>query len=67
MKKKLLILCAQVLVISCLAGCERVPYWPTPWDLFSRALPHLQEIADFSLRVELTFTLGEETHGLQIK
>ena len=49
LKKKLLVLIAQVLVISCLAGCERVPYWPTPWDTLCRMLPRIQEMTDMTM------------------
>ena len=62
LKKKLLILIAQVLVISCLAGCERVPYWPTPWDTLCRILPRIQEMTDVSLQIEFVFTYNEKQH-----
>ncbi len=65
MKKKLAVLCAQVLVISCLAGCEQAPYCPTAWDVLTAALPRLAEITDVKLHVELTFTYNEKEWKLQ--
>lgn len=67
LKKKLAFLCAQVLVLSCIIGCERAPYCPTAWDVLTAVLPRFLEITDFDLRVELTFTTEETTHTLQTK
>ena len=46
----------MVLVFSCLAGCERAPYYPTAWDVLRVVLPRLAEVTDAELRVELTLT-----------
>ena len=60
LKKKLLILVILVLIFSCLTGCERAPYWPTPWDVLQVMLPRLSKVTDAELRVELTFTYDGE-------